>query len=265
MLDPATFLSEAQALPLGGRRRVDHICGGGRTMIINHKPDGWSAYCWRCSDKGWVPAPTPSLEERIARLKAKETIDAAAEADPRPPLPANFDPSTWPLYARVWLYKAGLTNDRIRDVGAYYHERLDRVVLPVVEAGRLAYWQARGFDKDRPKYINPPIDKTGLFARYGSSGPIVLTEDILSAYRVGAVARGYAIMGTALSDRQVSQLLTANSSIAAWFDPDGPGRRASAKVRKALALAGVACRDVRGDRDPKLYSEEEIRTHIYGS
>jgi hypothetical protein len=39
-----------------------------------------------------------------------------------------WNPREWPLYARVWLYRAGLSNDDIRALGAYYVERLDRVV-----------------------------------------------------------------------------------------------------------------------------------------
>jgi hypothetical protein len=262
MLDPAGWLAQAQTLALGQSRRFDHDCGAGRTLKCDHKDDGWSAWCWRCNDKGWHPKPQPSLAERLARLKEKRDTDTKAQADPRPPMPASWDPSEWPLYARVWLYRAALCNDTIRGHGIYYCPRLDRVVLPVVAGGKLVYWQARGFDADRPKYINPEIDKAALAACYGSTGPIVLVEDILSAIRIGEVAEGWSILGTTLSDPLATRLRATGRTVALWFDGDAAGRKARARIKRTLSLVGVEPRIIRTDQDPKLYSTEEISRYI---
>lgn len=264
MLDPATWLHHAQTLSLGQSRRFEHECGPGRTLKADHKADGYSAWCWRCNDKGWHPHPQPSLAERIARLKEKQTKDAAAEADFRPPMPATWDASEWPLYARVWLYKAGLSNSDIRGAGIYYCPRLDRVVLPVIQDDKLAYWQARGFDPERPKYINPSVDKSGLMARYGCDGPIVLTEDILSAIRVGQVARGWSLLGTALTDANTTRVAkAATGGVAIWMDGDRAGAKARGRIIRQLGLFGIEPRLIRTDKDPKLFSREEIRRFIY--
>lgn len=262
MLDPQSWLPQAQELTLGQRRRVDHDCGTGRTMVVAATPEGWNAYCWRCSDKGFKPAPTPSLAERIARLKEKEAVDDDARRTLAPPLPADFNPSDWPLYARVWLYRAGLSNDSINAAGLYYNGRLDRVVLPVFQMGKLVYWQARGFDKGRAKYINPSVDKSKLAARFGSGDTLVLTEDFLSAVRVGEVTEAWSILGTALSDALAADIAAAKKPVAIWLDPDGAGRKARGKILRTLSLLGVDARIIRTDTDPKLYSLEEITNHV---
>lgn len=257
MLPTDEWLDKAKELPLGRRRRVDHICGGGRTLALEHKAEGYSAWCFRCSEKGWHPHPQPSLQERIARLTAEKAADTAAEATSAPPVPTSFDPRDWPLKARVWLYKAGFTNDAIMRHGFYYAERLDRVVLPVLQDGAVIYWQARGFDPGRAKYLNPPIDKP--LAWYGSTGPLVLTEDILSAARVGEVAIGVSIMGTSVPDRHLTAITArAGAGVLVWLDPDAAGRKGRSRVAGQLALAGLAPRIIRTARDPKLYSRNEI-------
>lgn len=264
MLDPETWLPQARELAPGQRRTVGHICGPGNKLIIEHKPDGFSAWCYRCSDKGWHPHPQPSLAERIARLRAVEQQEVAAEASPAPPLPAEFDPTQWPLPARVWLYQAGFNNDTIRGtLGAYWNEKLKRVVLPVREGDRIGYWQARGFDPDRPKYLNPPTDKP--LAVYGS-GPVVAVEDILSAARVGEVVRGVALLGTKLPDRTLLHLASlareAGGEVRVWTDDDPAGRKARAWLVKVLPTLGLGVRHIRTPRDPKTYSKSEIEEII---
>lgn len=262
MLPAASWLPLAEELPLGARRRVDHDCGGGRTLTVEHKDGGYSAWCFRCSDKGWHPHPQPSLAERIARLNTVRAAESAAEACSAPPTPTSFEPSDWPLQARVWLYSAGFSNDTIKAHGFYHAGGLDRVVLPVIAGGAVRYWQARGFDKDRPKYLNPPIDKP--IACYGEAGPLVLTEDILSAARVGEVAKGRCILGTSLPTGATLDLVrqAQGRPVLVWLDGDAAGRKGSSKIVRALRLIGVDGRVIRSPLDPKLYPTDTIREFI---
>lgn len=263
MLELQSWLPQAQELvPEQGQRCVtEHDCGPGKKLIVENKPEGYSAWCHRCSDKGWFPHHRPSLAERIARLRKQEAAEQAAEASAAPPTPGLFDPSLWPLHARVWLYKAGFSNDSIKDtLGAYYHERLDRVVLPVIRDGKCIYWQARGFDPDRPKYLNPPIDKPLAF--FGE-GRLVLTEDILSAARVGAVERGCAILGTSLDDGAVSHIAQCGGqAVALWFDGDVAGRKARGTIQRSLRQLGVDVTIIRTSLDPKYYTNQQIKEFI---
>jgi len=230
-------------------------------MIVDHKEAGYSAYCWRCSDKGFHPHPQPSMAERLARLRAVQTAEATAAASLKPPMPADFNPANWPLPARVWLYKAGLGNDTIIRLGFYWHEPTKRVVMPVFDGGRLAYWQARGFDPKLPKYINPTIDKPVF--KQGDGPLLVLTEDMLSAVRVGEVTAAWCAMGTSLTDTIIAEILRLGKPVRVWLDPDNAGVRGRRKYVPMLRAYGIDAQAIRSDRDPKLYSKEEITKFLW--
>lgn len=261
MLDPASWLPKAQELAEGRSARVGHDCGSGSVMIVEHKPEGWSAYCYRCSDKGWNPKPLPSLAERMARKQAQREAEQAMEHDPRPPYPPVFDVAQWPLKARVWLYKAGLFNDDIKQLGAYFHERSQRVVLPVMQAGKLVYWQARDVglcDLGSPKYINPKVNKAELVAAYGTGTNIVLTEDILSAFRVGMATEAWSLLGTKLLTPVLARLIADGRPVIIWLDSDKPGQDAATRISRSLANVGVRHHNIVTDLDPKNLSRHEI-------
>jgi hypothetical protein len=257
-LDPAGWLERAQAIPEGSRLRTTHDCGDGKVLTVDHKATGWGAWCHRCSDDGWVFRPRESFSQRLDRMQKTRAVEQAIEADASPPWPAEHDVSAWPNEARVWLYKAGLNNDTIRTLGFYYHPPSKRVVMPVYEGGRCAYWQARGFDKSRPKYLNP-VARKAVFSR-GSSGPIVITEDILSAVRVGDSGGGvgWCVMGTSLPDSVLLTLMRRKEPVVVWLDPDAAGLRGTGKFVTKLRAMGVDARRHTSELDPKFYSREEI-------
>lgn len=261
MLDPASWLEAAQELPLGGRRRINHDCGDGRTMIVSHADAAWTAYCWRCSDNGYKSHPQPSLAERIARLAAIKAVEDEARVTTALPGPANYNPSTWPLPARVWLYQAGISNERIAELGFYYCERLDRIVMPVSDGTSVVFWQARGFTRGGCKYLSPAINRSILAPLYvtgASNGLLVLTEDILSAVRVSEVTPSRSLMGTSITDNVLLLVAGAKLPVSVWLDPDAAGKRGTTKIARALALAGVDTSIIRTAKDPKCYSREDI-------
>jgi hypothetical protein len=207
-----------------------------------------------------VPKPRPSLAERLARLREEITADSVAEQDIRPPTPMEFDPRIWPLPARVWLYKAGLSNELILQLGFYWNPWMQRVVMPVLDGLTVRYWQARGFDKDRPKYINPKVDKP-LFKQ--GSGPLLcLTEDMLSAARVGEVTAAWSILGTSVDDSKIAQIVATGLPVKVWLDPDAAGLKGRRKLVPRLRAFGVDATSVKAERDPKLYSREEIEKFL---
>lgn len=265
MLDPRSWLPQAKELAEGKSARGGHDCGPGSVLVVSHKSDGWSAWCFRCAEKGWVPKPLPTLAERVARKQAQLLADEEMERDPRPPYPPVFDVQQWPLQARVWLYKAGLFNEDIERLGAYYHERSRRVILPVVKDGELVYWQGRNVglcELDAPKYINSNTDRNGLFARYGEGDVIVLTEDILSAFRVGMVTEAWSLLGTSLCVATLARLLQRRLPVLVWLDPDKAGQRAAFKIIRTLTNVGIPCTSILSEKDPKLLSRAEVKAMI---
>lgn len=261
-LDQASWLPQAQALAEGKRLTVEHDCGGGKKLLVTHKKDGWDAWCYRCNLGGFVPHPPLSLVERIKRRTEQESAEAAVRASMRPPMPANFNPSTWPLEARVWLYKAGLSNETIQKHGFYFHERTQRVVMPVIEGKKLVYWQARGFNADYAKYINPEVDKDNLVAKFGAGNPLVLTEDMLSAVKVSALTEAWSLLGTNLPNPILQQIIARASPVLVWLDPDRAGVIGTTKALKKLRAYGVDAKAIRSERDPKLHTAKEIANLI---
>lgn len=266
MLDPSTWLPFAKQLERGQKAKHQHNCGDGFKLLVENKDKGYAAYCYRCSDSGWHPHPKPSFAERLAALRVVEAEEAAIAADPRPPMPALFSPDDWDdPRAKVWLYKAGLHKDFITGLGFYYCPRIKRVVLPVLnDQDKLIYWQARGFDPDRPKYLNPVLDKPMYKAPAVMGEPdrtvVCVTEDILSAARVGQVVEGLSILGTALPAGL--EAFVRGRKVAVWLDGDEAGVKGRRKIVPTLRGLGVDAWGVRSERDPKEYPNDEIRAFL---
>lgn len=262
---PATdddWLAFAKSLTEGQHKKFRHTCGDGEPRIVNHKKEGWGFSCFRCDEKGWIPRPSESLTDKLARVRRVQATEASAQFNPAPPTPAEYQPALWPLDARVWLYKAGISNVEIIEQGIYWNSRIARVVIPVRnEAGECIYWQARTLDKTNPrKYINPRVDKSRLVAKYGTGNAVVLTEDLLSAYRVSrAGVEAWCLLGTKLSTYVATQLITVGKPVVIWLDPDSAGQTAASKIIKTLRAYGVRATNVVSERDPKLLSREDIK------
>lgn len=262
-IKPHEFQAIAERLRDGQKVRAQHHCGEGDCLIVSRDRRGYSAYCFRCGGKGFVPLSL-SLAERIENLREASKADDEARYSITLPTPKVIDPQAWPRYARLWLYKSGFSNDDITRLGFYYNERLDRVVMPVYNGTELVYWQARGFSADRPKYINPSIDRQKLVAKYGSGGPaVVLTEDNLSAYKVGKVCEAWSLMGTTLTDSVLADLIGLGKPVLIMLDPDAGGTKGLLGMARRLGAVGLKFVDARMTRDPKRHSLQEIREWIY--
>lgn len=260
-IEAKDFQHLAERLRKGQKLRAEH-CGMGESMIVSNGTAGFAAYCFRCGGKGFIPHAL-SLAERIAQFREAEQADQEARLSLRLPEPRICDPQQWPKQARVWLYKGGFSNDDIERLGFYYHERMQRVVMPIYDGGRLVYWQARGFVSTLAKYINPSVDRTKLVAKYGlPSGYVVLTEDILSAYKVSKVNEAWALMGTSLHDAVLADLIRRDVTVLYMGDPDAGGDKGWVSIVARCMAVGIKCYDVRMRDDPKRVSVHEIREHL---
>ena len=258
MTHPANVLALVDQLKLGQKRRVEHDCGEGKTLVVSRTERGTSYWCHRCHDKGWIPAER-SLADRIAALNEATEWDGTAQQSLELPGPGKFDPQDWPDAPRLWLYKAGFSNDEIRRHGWYWNPKMERVILPVKVDGKTIYWQGRGFDTARPKALNPTVNREGLVAKYGQGEWIALTEDILSAAKVGSVSETWALLGTVLSYSTALALSEAGRPVLLMLDDDPAGRRGAAEAAKTLNLLGVRNHQVYFGKDPKLVARAVIK------
>lgn len=253
---------KAERLTVGQKRRTQHDCGEGRTLLLSRDDSGYHAWCFRCGLPGFKGPPAESLAEKLERLRKQRQGDDSinrAAANAELPMPAVRSVALWPDKAKLWLYKAGLSNADIGRLGIYYHADGDRVVLPVYDAGVPIFFQARALDGRMPKYLGPTPRPPKLLARWGTADDVTLTEDILSAIKVGMVGEGWAVLGTTVSNWMVASLLKRGCRVNVWTDPDEAGRKAAAKITKQLRAYGLAPRNILSARDPKLHTRSEIQ------
>lgn len=259
--EPA-WVVEARALPLGGHKKLPHDCGEGKCLVVFHNETKYTAYCHRCGPQPPVWKPLPTLQERREAAAAQGEAERAIEADRRPPQPAVFDMAEWPLEARIWLFKAGLSHSEVATLGAYYHPTTRRVVLPVVEHGSVTFWQARRiFGSLGAKYLSMPGGRETSLPLYagGLDRTPVLTEDLLSSFKIQTAGfTGLCLMGTSLLPHTEAWIIKSHGCVGIWLDPDAAGQNASAEIRRRLSLLGINTFNIVSERDPKLHSKAEI-------
>lgn len=260
------WLDAAKALPVGHSTKITHNCGGGLALKIGNEPRGWRAFCFRCGYKGWEWKPTPSLDERLKELSQNLLHDDDVRDSVELPLPAvNW--RDWPDDARLWFLKAGLSAADAGALGVYYHPPTNRVVWPLYEGRTLVFWQARAVGykpgDPRPKYLSPKLKPYGLVPLYGrleDSSELVLTEDLLSAYKVGKVKPALSLMGTALKSAALAYIFRVQpTKVQVWLDGDKPGQEAASEVIRTLASNGFKVQRIVTQRDPKLHHLQQIK------
>lgn len=251
------WLDAAKALDEGRRKRIDHVCGSGSTLLISHTEDGYSGHCFRCNKGGFMAHGLRHLSAVDFRLLRK--ADDAAFNTKELALPKDFTSIIPPAHA-TWLYRAGVFADTAMAHGFGYSESMSRVILPVYDDGVLVYMQARACQPGRvPKYLNKAGASKGAIMWKGVRDyeDVIVTEDILSALRI--YMAGYnavCTLGTAVSDGQAGYL-SRFKRVAFWYDGDKAGFSGSAKGIKTIALVAKVGRIIT-DKDPKLYSNREI-------
>lgn len=269
-IDPDYWVPLAQQLPDGGRARVPHECGEGRALLITRDGNKSTAYCFRCGGKGFH-REHESLADKLIRTTKELDSERRVRATIQLPEPREYDTKAWPLQAKVWFFRMGLSLRMIGELGLYWCPDIGRVVLPICEGDHPVYWIARSHNR-APKWLTPDVPKAGLTARYGcgKGDTIVLCEDPLSAYKVGLVTEAWSLLGTKLHDRTIRSLLSSEKRVAVWLDDDkgrnngrNPGQEAAAAVGARLRAFGIDVRNITSDRDPKYYPPSYIEERIW--
>jgi hypothetical protein len=265
-MSDTVWLATAKTLAAGRRIRIE-CCAQDKSLMVSNEERGYRAYCFRCGPRGFVAHGDFSIDQLRRR---RDEFALLQEAHVR--LPKDFTTEI-PTNDAVWLFKAGIATGVAKHYGFGYSPSLRRVVLPVYSEGALAGFTARSTIGAKPKYIERMASSDAVFMAdpatrlpdvdgwSDDSGPdLVITEDILSAVRVGRIAkRAVALLGTSANAEQLSGFSELHS-IAVWLDPDRAGRVATHKIVRRLCLQGKAVQRIRTDRDPKFFSNREIRS-----
>jgi len=269
------WLEQAQRLKAGRSARVPHLCGEGRTLIIEHNNEGFRSWCHRCNEGGFKPHGQRALNKIIEQWNSA----AGEHNDYNVQVPTDLIYDGWPWDAVLWVSKANITHRLIKRYGIGYSPRYGRVYLPVFShplgaaVRSLVYYQGRAvFSGQTPKYLGPSVNKNTLTystANYEAECQLgdkvaVVTEDILSAIRVGDIPGtvGIAIMGTAPSSEHITYL-SQFKHVIIWLDPDGAGRKAARKLSTKLDMIGQPFEVIHTQRDPKMHCKREMKEILW--
>ena len=199
--------------------------------------------------------------QRIKELNANALLNTYEIA-----LPKDFTTDI-PLQGRLWLYKGSISETTWKEYGLGYSKALERVILPVYRSGKdgpLLWYQCRAIlEGQQPKYIQPSASRdTVLFKSrtHGTHNRCVITEDILSAIRVGKHTQAYSLLGTKITTSQANYL-SKYDEVITWLDPDKAGVTGAYNIRKALQLI-TNVRNIVTDVDPKNLSDEQIKEQL---
>lgn len=252
-----SWLEEAKKLPVGKNAYINHHCGGGKTLAINNTFKGYSCYCFRCGETSFKSKGQLTLEE-LALIKQQNALH---EQEVKLALPDDFTLDI-PLEGRIWLFKAGITVPVYESYGIGYSPSWNRVIIPIYEQDKLVWFQARALSKhQQPKYLQPSAEKaTVLFKTHSYNNNrerVVITEDMLSAIRVGTFIPTVSILGTKITTEQSNEIAQFNR-VTTWLDSDKAGRKGSYAIRKGLSLV-TDVDDIVTDEDPKLLSNMNIK------
>lgn len=262
MIRREEWLSAAQALPIGSKRRIKHGFETTAAMDVWNNEDSWSCWCHRCNEGGRIN----KQHQRVRRTIVEPDRVAAVPAT----VIRLADASRWEQQ-RVWnlLCRKGCPPGVIPEEALWYDRSVDRLMLRsddvalgrALDSHRLPKWLPYGAWHGKPMMWSTrtgaeetePADSAPL-------GSLILTEDALSAYKVAKAIDTYAprssldvvaTLGTSITDRFLPYCLS-RPAVLCMYDGDPAGLRGYRGMRRRLDVWQQAVVDLRPEQgDPK--------------
>ncbi len=268
------FLKHKEFLPFApdsGSVRVNHDspdCGGSsKSMNIEVKSDGHIlAYCHRCSKSGSYNSPYFSGKKAEGGTRTDSKISATRGLRTEGYKRATCSMAEWTTEARGFVLKAGLSQLEVTANDIRYDKTIDGIYLSVLnDTGNCGY-VLRRFSCEGAKYLNDFVD---CRPRCHASRPaidsdlVVITEDILSAIKVGRQFNAVSILGTNCDVLTLNWLIKKYSKFVIWLDDDNQiVKRQQRVLKNTFSMLGES-RIITGvGKDPKYLTDREIREII---
>ena len=228
MLRRGDYMPTGERLSIGEEVAINHCKQGdsNRALYVKRDEKGVLAYCHHCGGTG-------------AALLSSRGVPIAKKKQNKGNYPTEwtYNMEDWQEWARIIMFKAGLSGDDTLFNGIGYASSTDQIVLEVRNAGRLMGYQYRNNPSNRVKYISRYLEvgiDTALRVHYlqckGSSykysgtlsacNVLVICEDILSAikiYKTGK-ASSLALLGT--SSPNIYSIAERYKHIVIFLDDD---------------------------------------------
>lgn len=243
-------------MPIGASRKVPH-CTSEPTAHVHHDVTRIRLYCHRCKQPEYELIDQHSLAELASQRKAIEAKLGTSVQMPSGTVcitEAHRD-------ALLWILRGGLSPEAAKQQGFRWHTGLHKVLIPIRDSiGRYTGTLARSVDGSTPKYkMLNGSPKYHMPKNVG--GPLVLTEDVLSAIAYNRAGYcGVAILGTSLDALTAVHLAEGGRhEVLISLDPDKAGLLAVGRVRKAFGLSDATVGVIRPRRDPKYLPRQELQ------
>ena len=157
-----------------------------------------------------------------------------------------------------WLGKYGILKSETENW--LWSEQKEWLIFPILEeCGKIVVWQARNFSTTRPKPKTLTFGAVGeVLYLLGSGETVVIVEDIISATKVARCTSALPVFGSNIPLQTLTRLVARFKNLVIWLDKDMAGKSVAAAER-ARQFGFESVRSVITDRDPKEYTDEEIK------
>lgn len=220
-----------------------------RDNLIVYSDD--SAYCFSC---GYFRTSTG--KGRVRKTSSTPETNIVLPSDISDELPESAD---------RFLSRYGITGRDIALNNIQYSQYWNRLIFPYIINNSLVGWQGRlmSDDKTKPKWYSKGRLQDFIYTVGNKkSSIVVLTEDIISAIRVGHSGEfcGSPVFGSNISVKRLLTNAKNHAKIVVWLDKDKCCE--SIDVVRHARMLGVNASCVITDEDPKCYSDSEIKVLI---
>lgn len=190
------------------------------------------AYLWHCHNCSMSGYYRDNKLESIAYIDSKPSIHTRAAATYSAFHGAEKDFNKFPLEQQLWLLQYDF--DETRCTWNNIRSSDEGVYIPILDSvGNLSGYQIRLFGKKQKYFTNTSLPYSHL---HRDLGTLILTEDLLSAYKLYNV--GYATMallGTSLHDGVVDAIVRCKyKEVIVWLDDDIAGHKGGKEILKYL-------------------------------
>jgi hypothetical protein len=167
--------------------------------------------------------------------------------------------------ATSWLLGASVTIPEALQAGMVWSPYWEQLLIPLYgEDGNICCIQAKNFNPERArkaKYYNTgDKNESRTVFCIKPSNTCCLTEDVLSAIRVGRQVVGIPLLGTSIGNNRLAELKKQYGRLIVWLDADK--WRESRAIADAAKQLGFSTKVVYTERDPKSYTDEQIKEFL---
>lgn len=227
--------------------------------------DGWIAHCFNCNKSGahFATGAYKNITTLLATRETDEEFTIVRDVDSSVAIIETSGEPVQDMVMKLWLYKYFIFEEdwNILKIKQYAGHSL---VFPV---GKKSYQLRTGFSDTKGKRYRTYLangDYMWWLGAITSGRQLVITEDVLSAYRVvrDLQCDALALLGRTISDELIKYLASTDYRIIyVWLDEDLAGKEAVAMVVRKLILSvpAVSVTSMNKARSPKEWSPDELK------